>query len=172
MPKSIPLSVRISDADAAFLAMYQAEGATTPSEKLRAILAAARRRHDGARDFDGCSSVVEDMLRPAIHRVRNAQRDAGLRSDLVFKIYDRMPELVAELVAAAPEDAQDGPALRKFERALADQVFALMEEILDMGLTSRSRTFDPELIKEKLAPILEILELVRLSQQRTAPDTT
>ena len=56
MPRRIPLSVRITDADAAFLAQYKAEGATTPSEKLRALLADARRDAEGATDDVSSSS--------------------------------------------------------------------------------------------------------------------
>ncbi|MEM7170780.1 MAG: hypothetical protein AAF530_11460 [Pseudomonadota bacterium] len=169
MAKSIPLSVRISDKDAEFLASFDAEGAHTPSEKLRAILATARRRHEVGRDFDSCSTVVEDLLRPSLHRVRNAQREVGLRSDFVFKIFDRMPEMMAELMAAASDTAKDEKALRAFEGSLAEQLFALMEEVLDMGLTSRSRTYDPELIKQRLPPILEVLNLIKLSQQPQQP---
>jgi len=166
MPRNVPLSVRVSDDDAAFLAKFEAPGANTPSEKLRAILSAARQRQEGARDFNGYARVVEDMLRPAHQRVRTVQREVGIRSHFVSKLYERMPELLAELVASAPEPGQDAEALRNFESTLADQMFALIEEILDMGLTSRSRTYDPDLIREKLPPLLEILDLLKISQDQ------
>ncbi len=172
MPASIPLSVRITDDDAAFLAEFEAQGARTPSEKIRAILASARRHHQGARDFARCVEISEDILRPSAHRVRMAQRDAGVRSDFVLRLYERMPELMAELISAAPvngdetEPGQSRQMLEKFEAALADQIFALIEEILDMGLTSKSRSYNPELIKSRLAPIYEILELLKAARQR------
>lgn len=165
--RSVPLSVRVSDDDAAFLAAFEAPGATTPSEKLRAILAAARRRHLGARDFTDCAVLIEDMLRPAERRLRDAQRQAGRRSDFVFKLYEHMPEIMAEMIAASPttDDGIDG--LKRFEVALADQVFAVIEEILDLGLTSRSRSYDPDLIKDRLSPVLEIVELLKIARDQS-----
>lgn len=167
MPRSIPLSVRINDADAAFLARLDVPDAKTPSDKLRAILKAARRREEGARDFAGCAELVQDMLRPAVHRLREAQRKAGIRSEFVLKVYERMPELMAELIAAAPGSKEDDETLARFERAVADQVFSMIEEILDFGLTSRSRSYDPNLIKERLEPIIEILNLIKLSREQS-----
>ncbi|MEM8988354.1 MAG: hypothetical protein AAGC95_16685 [Pseudomonadota bacterium] len=166
MPRSVPLSVRVSDDDAAFLAKFEAPEAKTPSEKLRAILAAARRRHEGAKDFPGCVETVEDMLRPSLHRLREANRVSGQRSDFVMKLYDRLPEIVAELMTADIDAEAGQGALRRFEKDLADQVFSLIEEILDLGLTSRSRSYDPDLLKGRLSPILEILELIKLSREQ------
>jgi hypothetical protein len=81
-------------------------------------------------------------------------------------LYERAPELIASLVAAAPEDAPDDKALQEFEAEIASQVFGLMEEVLDMGLTSRSRTYDPDLIKNGLAPILEVFDLLKMSREQ------
>ncbi len=166
MPRSVPLSVRISDEDAAFLAKFQAPGAKTPSEKMRAILASARQRHEGSTDFEGCVGVVEEMVRPAAHHIRAVQRRKGIRSDFVIRIYERAPELVAGLVAAAPENEPDDEALQKFEAEIAAQIFGLMEEILDMGLTSRSRTYDPNLIENGLTPLLEVFDLLKMSRDQ------
>ena len=51
--KTVPLSVRVTDADAEFLARLDIAGATTPSEKLRALLTAERTRGEGAGEFGG-----------------------------------------------------------------------------------------------------------------------
>ncbi|WP_421723991.1 hypothetical protein [Bauldia sp.] len=161
------MSVRVSDDDAAFLAAYTTPGANTPSEKVRAILTAARRQHEGARDFVGCAELVTDMLRPGVGRLRELNHEIGTRSDFLMKVYERLPELMAELVTAVPGPEADLEALKKFEAAVADQVFAMVEEVLELGLTTRSRSYDPELVKRRLDPILEVLELIKLSKQQT-----
>ena len=163
MPTSIPLSVRITDEDAEFLATYDAPGARTPSEKIRSLLAAARKRKEGAQDFAAGVELVEDMMRPALHAVRTAQATTATRSEFVLRLYERIPELVAELVSAHPES--DPESLTDFEARLADVIFALIEEILDMGLTSKSRSYDPALIRKRMDPILEILELLRVARK-------
>ncbi len=160
MPKSIPISVRLSDDDVAFLARYEAQGARTPSDKLREIVRSARQRDEGVQDVTACEDLLRSMLRPAERRLRQAQREAGIRSDLVMKLYERLPEMVAELTASAPDADCSAESLKCFEAALSAELFSLIEEIFDLGLTSSSRTYDPDLMKERLAPLLEVARLL------------
>lgn len=166
MPRSVPLSVRITDDDAAFLADYKAEGAKTPSEKLRAILAEARKLQASSEDYAGCTETVAAMLQPAQHRVRNAQRKERTRSDFVARLYERTPELVASLMVGPDDGNKPVDDLKAYEDELAGQVFALIEEILDLGLTQSTRTYDPDLINARSEPILELLDLIRHSKTK------
>lgn len=164
MAKSVSLSVRLDDEEASFLSAYEATGAVTPSEKMRAILHQARRRQEGIRDFAGCAALMEDLLRPSLTRLRKAQRANGVRSDFVMRLHDRLPELLAELVVSTPDEQATERELLDFERKLSDQVFGLIEEVVDMGLTSSRRSYDPELVKLRLKPILELCLLINLAE--------
>lgn len=166
MSRSVPLSVRISDDDAAFLAQYKAEGAKTPSEKLRAILGDARKLNAKPEDYAGCAEMLASMLRPSQNSLRTGQRDERMRSDFLAKLYERLPELVASLMLGPPAAREPAEGLRQFEDDLAKQIFALIEEVLNLGLTTTSRTYSPALIKTRLEPILEILDLVRQSNSQ------
>lgn len=171
MSRSVPLSVRITDDDAAFLADYKADGARTPSEKLRAILADARKLHDPSGDYAGGVEQVSALLQPALSRVRNVQRAERLRSDLVARLYERVPELVAALMLGPSLSDGDSAqakakALTAFEAELAQHVFALIEEMLDLGLTRSARTYDPDLITNQADPILDLLDLIRTAKQQ------
>ena len=48
--KSVPLSVRVSPDDARFISQIDIAGAATPSDKVRALLADARKRREGFSD--------------------------------------------------------------------------------------------------------------------------
>ncbi|MCG8406896.1 MAG: hypothetical protein MI923_16990 [Phycisphaerales bacterium] len=175
MPTNIPLSLRITSDDAAFLAELEVPGARTPSEKVRAILANARRQHRGTKDLVQCLELIQDMMRPSLNKVRAVQADLGLRSDFVLKLYEKVPELLAELVAVKIEAGDVGEEsqvkrLRSLEADLANEVFGLIEEIVNMGLTSKSRTYDPRLIKDRMEPIIEIVELQKMIKQREISD--
>ncbi len=165
MARSVPLSVRVSPEDAAFLSNYEAPDAKTPSDKIRAILAAERRREAGAHDFGACVEIVEAMLRPARRRLRNARKDAGIRSDFVTKMYEKMPEILATMMIT-PESWEGGRNdLEALESELAEITFALIEEILELGLLKRGRTYDSDLVRDRIPPILEIVELIALSDK-------
>lgn len=166
MPRRIPLSVRITDADAAFLAQYKAEGATTPSEKLRALLANARRDAEGATDYASRVEQVSRRFQPAHREVINRQRDCRMRSDFLGKLYERLPELVANLQQGPAQTDDPASDLETLEADVAEQTFALIEEILDLGLTKQGRTYDGQLVQKRLQPILEVSELIRLSKSQ------
>jgi hypothetical protein len=167
--KTVPLSVRVTDADAEFLARLEIAGATTPSEKLRAVLAAERSRAEGARDPHQAFEIVRDMLRPAHRGVKHAEAEQGISSDFVRKVYDRLPEIVAVAFVGLGEGA-DRKGLTSFEARLLDQVFALVQEVLELGLTARGRCYDPKAVTARLEPVLELVDLIRLSQERRKGD--
>ncbi|WP_428643170.1 hypothetical protein [Roseibium sp.] len=160
MPKSIPISVRLSDDDVEFLAKYEVQGARTPSDKLREILRQAREREKGFQDVDACEELLRSMMRPAERGLRQLQREQGIRSDFVIKLYERLPDMFAELIAAAPGPEDEAKELKRFEERLAAELFALIEEIFNLGLTTKSRTYDPDLMDRKLEPLLEIARLL------------
>ena len=105
--KTVPLSVRVSDDDAEFLAGLEISGATTPSEKLRAILTAERTRWERAQDPAEAAEFVRDLLRPAQRRVRRLEADAHKSSDAVLKLDERLPELTATAFAGPAGDADE-----------------------------------------------------------------
>lgn len=169
MPTSVPLSLRITNEDAEFLAKFEAKDARTPSEKVRAILANARRQHQGTQDLSQCLDNIQDLTRPGLHAVRTSQADLGIRSDFVVKLYEKIPEILAELIAAKIElgdSKKQAKSLKTLEYTLAKEVFGLIEEIISMGFTSKSRSFDPKLIRSCMEPIIEIVELQQMMKKK------
>jgi hypothetical protein len=165
--KTTPLSVRVDDVDAAFLATLSIDGARTPSEKLRALLRAERRRQEGVGDPLEAAEMFRDLLQPAKRRLRRLEANADIRSDFLMKLYDRFPEIVGTAFAGVNERSKDiSSALSGFESELLDEVFALILEILELGLTKRNRCYDVKGIEKRLAPILEILDLINISKKR------
>src|SRR5436853_7896774 len=107
--KTVPLSVRVSDDDAEFLAGLEISGATTPSEKLRAVLAAERNRWERAQDPAEAAEFIRDLLRPAQRRVRKLETELHRSSDAVLKLYERLPDVMASAFAGPPSDAGEKP---------------------------------------------------------------
>ncbi|MGF1463894.1 MAG: hypothetical protein ACFB2Z_12175 [Maricaulaceae bacterium] len=158
----VPLSVRISEADAEFLAKRTLSGAKTPSEKLRAILASERQRWEGGHDFAAAAALAEDLLHPALERARAAPSG---RSELVHTLYERAPEVFALLMAEAPAADADPRAWTAFEARLADQVIALCEAVVRLALTRTSRTHDPALFAGRLDALFELVDLAGKARQ-------
>lgn len=187
--KTIPLSVRVTDEDAEFIAGLAIEGATTPSDKLRAIIAQARRRVEGAEDYTTCLGLIEDFLAPAQRQLKTREHDLRVHSELVQVLSEWLPEAVAFFMSNARREvgepghgaadragngardrSGDGAAvvrrLQDFERGLADRVFALLETVLRMGVTRRCRGYDPDLVRDRLEPILELSRVIQTHNDR------
>ncbi len=162
MAKNVPLSVRVSEDDAEFIARLELAGAATPSDKVRALLTEARRRHERFRDYAGCLAMLEEMLQPTLHGIREAEHAEGVHSELVARVAAWLPDLVAFLLTGIGAGAEEGDRerLRAFEAGLADRVFRLIEAVLRMGVTRTCRGYDPTVIADRCDAIVELAGLV------------
>lgn len=160
--KSVPLSARVSAEDAQFLAELDVDGAQTASEKLRAIVGDARRRHVAARDYPGALRLAEDTVRPALRKVRAAEVSTDMHSELVARVAEWLPETLAYFLASSGGTADgEGKRLRKLEAGLAKRVTTLMQSTLQLGLSQPGSAYDEKVLHERLTSVLNLAEVVR-----------
>lgn len=165
--KSVPLSARISADDAEFLAALEVDGATTPSDKLRAIVGDARRRHGAARDYPGALRFAEDTVSPALRQVRAAEVDEDMHSELVARVAEWLPETLAYFLASSGGGGRsDADNLRKLEAGLAKRVTTLMQSTLQLGLSQPGAAYDGDILNERLTCVLDLAEVVRKNRGR------
>ncbi len=165
--KSATLSVRVDDDDAAFLAGLDLADARTPSEKLRALLRAEKQRQEKGGDRVEATDMFADMLQHARRRIRKIETEEGVRSEFLAKVYDRLPEIMAAAFVGPEEKAKDQKAsIVRFETETLSHAFVFIQEILDLGLTTQNRCYDPAAIETRLEPVLEIVELINLARER------
>jgi len=157
--KSVPLSVRVSDEDALFLAGLEIDGAVTPSEKLRAILHETRRREEGMRDPGNGGLLLRDMMAPARQSLYRLEAKAGQKSDVLLKLYERLPDLMARLIMG-PAQSGKASGLDRFEKDLLEDICVLIKDYLALGLTRPIRVHNEENFLDELKPIVELVELL------------
>jgi hypothetical protein len=165
--KSIPISTRISSEDAEFLAKWKGSGEATPSEKIRAMIAEMRRQTEGAKDYSAALHVATGLITPTVHAIRTHEHEAAMHSELVARIADWLPECLAFLIAAAAgRDELDRGALVEIEEGLAGRVMILMQSVLQMAVTSQCPCYNPQVVKERIQPVLDLAEVVFLENDR------
>lgn len=165
--KSIPLSVRLTPEDSTFLAHLDIPDASTPSDKLRALIKEARQRREGIRNYAEALTFFEELLSDTAHRLRNAETGQGLHSELLVQTVSWLPDIMAYLMVRASEIGADGetdvePKLKRLENGVADRVFALIQQVLRLGVTSRNPCYDSAAISSRVEPIIELSELLRI----------
>ena len=164
--KSITISGRISEPDHEFLMEFPLAGKVTVSEKLRHICTFFRQYHTNLEGYSNCLEQINIMLRPAVNDIKDMENQEGVQSELVSKLLNLVPELLAYLVTQrrpAAKSTRRGQArkhLRELESRLFESSLTLVEGILRMGLTQKSPTYDPNLLEGRLATIQELCEML------------
>ena len=130
----IPISVRITQEDADFIAELKIEGANTPSEKIRELLKLARLAHTQTRDYGSALMAQEQFFQAAKHEILHAEKQAGVHSHIVARLFEQLPDLGATLAADLPEEA-DLDDLKKYERELMWRIVRLTDSILQLAVT-------------------------------------
>ncbi len=163
--KSVSLSVRLSPEEAAFLAAYKSPGATTLSEKLRAVISEARKRRAGSENYAECLAFVEELLAPSLHRLRETETAAGLHSELLLNFAHWLPDVVAYSMVNVPDADEPDAAerLANLEAAIADRIFVLIEQVLRLGVTGESPCYDPTIITKRMPAIIKLNDIIKMS---------
>ena len=166
--KSIPISARVSHEDAEFISQLQINGATTPSDKLRAIIAEARRQRSRTRDYRGCFQTIQELLMPVVETIRQVELDNHEHSELITRSVEWLPDALAYIVSSAPQTSDDNSAekIHRLEQGLADRVFGLIESVLQMGVTKRCPCYDTDTIAQRVEPILELAQVIQSTSIR------
>jgi hypothetical protein len=160
--KSVPLSVRITSDDAEFLSRLSIDGATTPSDKLRALLARARRHDEALRDLGAAHDVARTLLERVQKMVREHEQASGETSEVVRLVIDWTAQTLAYLMASPSSNSSDESSARthELERTLLRRVSTLVEQFIKMGLTVSRSSYDGRALVQHLSEVLELASVV------------
>ncbi len=159
--KTKQVGVRLTDEEAEFLATFKVADAATPSDKLRAIIDEARRRHLGTEEYAGSLAIAEDLLEPTIRIIKNSENSHHMHSELVTRLKEWVPECMAYLIASnGNETLLEKEELLDIEKAVAQRVFTLMQSVLQLAVTHSKPLYDNAALGAGIGPVLELSRVV------------
>ena len=156
----IPVSVRITQEDADFIAELKIEGANTPSEKIRELLTQARLAHSQTHDYGTALAAQEQFFQVARRDVLHAEKEFGIHSHIVARLFEQLPDLAATLAADLPENAQEAD-LKQYERELMWRIVRLTDSILQLAVTGKGAAYDDTVLQQ----LENTLKLAKIVQQ-------
>ncbi len=158
----IPVSVRISQEDADFIASLQIEGANTPSEKIRELLKQARLAHTQAQDYTSALNTMERFLHTAKHRILYAEQAQGIHSTVLARLFELLPDLLATVVADVdePMSADD---LVAYEEKVMWRIVRLTDAMLQLAVIGKGAAYDDEVLQQ-LDNTLKLAQVVAQQQ--------
>ena len=163
--KMVAIGARVPRVDAEFISQLKIEGATTPSDKVRVIIAEARRRHQGSNNYDACLEQVNNLLSATNRLLRHAELESRQHSELMARVLDWLPDTMAYLLsskqALVDDNADD---MRALEDDVADRVFRLIESVMQLGVTRYCSCYDREVVTRRITPILDLARVIEVSR--------
>lgn len=159
--RSVPFSARISEEDAEFLALLQIDGAKTPSDKLRALLAEARRRYADKSEYVEHVQASAEWLAPARRQWLAAEHALQMHSPSVQRVMDWLPETLAFVQHAAGQEAPQVQDLRALEKGVMERVARLCESMLQLAFTPEGMGYQPREVRQQLAAVLQLAHLLQ-----------
>ena len=155
----IPIRVRLSQEDADFIAELKIEGANTPSEKIRELLTQARLAHSQTHDYGTALAAQEQFFQVARRDVLHAEKEFGIHSHIVARLFEQLPDLAATLAADLPENAQEAD-LKQYERELMWRIVRLTDSILQLAVTGKGAAYD-DTVLQQLETTLKLAKIVQ-----------
>ena len=156
----IPVSVRITQEDADFIAELKIEGANTPSEKIRELLTQARLAHSQTHDYGTALVAQEQFFQVARRDVLHAEKEWGIHSHIVARLFEQLPDFAATLAADLPENAQAAD-LKRYECELMRRIVRLTDSILQLAVTGKGAAYDDTVLQQ----LENTLKLAKIVQQ-------
>lgn len=163
--KSIPISVRVSQDEAESLARLHIPGATTPSEKLRALITDAHNREQGPQDYPEAIVQSQQWLAPVFEAIQTTESRLGQQSDIIALLREWLPDLTAQLRLNALGQTNNRESLSKsdllaMEKDITERLVRLMERVFQLSLTSRCHCYDPELLSKRMDLIRHLAAII------------
>lgn len=156
----IPVSVRITQEDADFIAALQVEGAHTASEKIRALLTQARLQHEQEQDFAHFLQQVHNMLALAKHNIATWEKDKTQHSTLIARAFEILPDLLAYVASESPSAEASLAEMKKYEAAIAARLMHLVESVLQLAVTGASPCYDEQVLIKQLDTSLALAQII------------
>ena len=161
--KTVSLSTRISQEDAEFLSALTIQGANTPSEKLRVIIAETRKRHDGMQDYRSSLMMYQDLLNRVVSVTRELELEHQIHSELLTRLTEWLPDMMAFLTATGAELQHTGSVenLKYLEEGITERSFRLIQSVLQMGITDTCPCYQTDAVSKRMAAVINLVNVIQ-----------
>lgn len=136
--KTVPFSARISVEDAEFISTLEYDGAHTPSDKLRALLAESRRRHSHQTDYGQNLAQMQEWTGSMKRLLLVRCNQLSLQAEPLLRIVDALPDLLATLQTVSARAAElNTRELQQAECSILQKVLRINELLLPLALSTQ-----------------------------------
>jgi hypothetical protein len=162
------VSARIPVDDLQWLATLEVQGASTPSDKLRALVAQLRRQHEGSMEYSASLQWMRDLVAPFATSIGAFEHRQGKHSELLRLISDWVPQLMAILIAENSLGREPQRKAQEIEEKLVARCVQLIMSFLRLGITPVADCYDPQVLERHLPQLIELSAVIAASRKAAA----
>jgi hypothetical protein len=154
------LSARIPTEDMEWLVGLDIQGAVSPSDKLRALIAQMRRQHEGTLDYERSLAWLRDLVAPFVTAIRAIEHQHRTHSEVLTLAAEWLPQVMATLLSERSLGKDARTRAIDVEEIVVQRCFQLLASIMRLAVTRDAACYSPDVIDRHLPPILEIAGIV------------
>lgn len=159
--KSSPTTVRLTDAEQTFLSELKVPGATSISDKIRVLIADRKRQDEAGRNYVSALALADSLLDPMKNAVRALENEHQMHSQLVRRVLELVPDILASLLVEGVTPESDGDDLKLMEQKLATQLLRVLDAMLQIYMGRESALYEPALFSgERMETLRRLCQAV------------
>ena len=111
--------------------------------------------------------MTQEQIAPVVEKIKKSELHTGTHSEVIARVAEWIPDMMACLVSKALGNSEElnHEELSDLEKEIAERVFRLIESFTQMAVTSRCPCYEPTLIRERISPIVELMDLIKKNSQ-------
>lgn len=162
------VSVRIPSEDLEWLATLNLQGATTPSDKVRALVSQIRRQQEGASDYAASLAWMRDLLTPFVTRIGANEHRQSNHSEIIRLLAEWTPQTMALLIADNGPGSQAQQRAIQLEDRLVARIIQLVTATLRLAVTQTADCYDPKVLEKHLPQVIELVGVIAANRKTTS----
>jgi hypothetical protein len=154
------LSARIPSEDMEWLVALDLQGAVSPSDKLRALIAQVRRQYEGTLDYQRSLTWLRDLVAPFVSAIRALEHRERMHSEVLTLAAEALPQIMATLLSERGLGSDARQRAIEVEDIVVQRCFQLLASLLRLAVTRDAACYNPRVIDMHVQNVLEIAEIV------------
>ena len=150
------LSARIPTEDIEWLASLDIQGAVSPSDKLRALIAQMRRQYEGTLDYERSLSWLRDLVAPFVVGIRAFEHNNRMHSEALTLAAEWLPQIMATLLSERSLTKDAKSRALDVEEIVVQRCFQMLASIMRLAVTPDPACYNPAVIDKYVSSVLEI----------------
>lgn len=163
----VAIGVRVPQEDVDFISRLKIAGATTPSDKVRAIISEARHNREIPNDYDYCFDLIKNLLSSFSLQTRQLEKEKHLHSALIARLLEWLPEIMAFIMSSDQQiNENNEPTYIDIEADIVDRTLRLMESIMQLSVTKSNPCYDNKVITNRIETVLNLAKVIEQSHNQ------